>query len=303
MRAKDSVSSEPFETGAAFETLDVSASYRFCTQIAKKRAKNFYYSFLLLEKPQREAMCAIYAFMRECDDLSDDPATTDPVRLRQTVNDWRRRLDRALSGDVSGHALWPAFHDTVTRYRIPQRYFHEMIDGILSDLEPTAIQTFDQLYRYCYRVASVVGLTVIHIFGFRSPKALMLAEKCGVAFQLTNILRDVREDAGMHRVYLPQEDLERFGVSKEQLQSGVEDKRFRELMKFEVARARSYYESSAPLIELIDRKSRRSLWALRGIYLRLLRKIEQSDYNVLSRHINVAKPAKIGLLLWAFLPK
>jgi 15-cis-phytoene synthase len=303
MRAKDSVSAEPSETGVASETLDLRASYRFCTQIARKRAKNFYYSFLLLEKSQRDAMCAVYAFMRQCDDLSDDPVTRDPVRLRQMVGDWRRKLDRALSGDVTEHALWPAFRDTVERYHIPHRYFHEMIDGILSDLEPTAIQTFDQLYRYCYRVASVVGLTVIHIFGFRSPKALMMAEKCGVAFQLTNILRDVREDAGMRRIYLPQEDLERFGVSVEQLQSGVEDKRFRELMKFEVARARSYYESSAPLIELIDRKSRRSLWALRGIYLRLLRKIEQSDYNVLSRHINVAKPAKIGLLLWAFLPK
>jgi phytoene synthase len=303
MRAEEFVSSELPETAAAFEAVDVEASYRYCTHIAKKRAKNFYYSFLLLEKPKRHAMCAIYAFMRECDDLSDDPATTDLVRLRQIVCDWRRKLDRALSGDVSGHPLWPAFHDTVARYRIPQRYFHEMIDGILSDLEPAPVQTFDQLYRYCYRVASVVGLTVIHIFGFRSAKALMLAEKCGVAFQLTNILRDVREDAGMDRVYLPQEDLERFGVPVEQLRSGAEDERFRDLMKFEAARARSYYESSAPLIELIDPKSRRSLWALRAIYLRLLRKIEKSGYNVLSRRINVAKPAKLGLLLWAFLPK
>ncbi len=297
------MSSEQPETTAALEATDVAASYRYCTQIAKQRAKNFYYSFLLLEKPQREAMCAIYAFMRLCDDLSDDPVTTDTATLRQAVGEWRRKLDRALSGDVSGHALWPAFHDTVARYRIPQRYFHEMIDGILSDLEPTAVQTFDQLYRYCYRVASVVGLTVIHIFGFRSPKALMLAEKCGVAFQLTNILRDVREDAGMHRVYLPNEDLERFGVAVEQLRSGVEDERFRDLMKFEAARARSYYQSSAPLIDLIDPKSRRSLWALRAVYMKLLKKIEKSDYSVLSRRISVAKPVKISLLFWAFFPK
>ena len=199
--------------------------------------------------------------------------------------------------------IWPAFADAVERYRIPRRYFHEMIDGILSDLEPRSVNNFDELYRYCYRVASVVGMTVIHIFGFRSPKALMLAEKCGIAFQLTNILRDVREDAVMGRVYLPHEDLERFGVTPEQLRSGVEDDSFRALMRFEAGRARAYYDESAPLMDLIEPKSRRSLWALRAIYLRLLAKIERSGYAVLKTRISVAKPMKIGLLLWAFLPK
>lgn len=278
-------------------------SYRYCREVARKRAKNFYYSFLLLEKPQRDAMCAIYAFMRQCDDLSDDPASSDKALLRKTVNEWRQQLDHALAGDVSSGPVWPAFYDSVARYRIPHRYFHEMLDGILSDLEPCAMETFDQLYRYCYQVASVVGLTVIHIFGFRSPRALLLAEKCGIAFQLTNILRDVREDAAMERIYLPREDLERFGVSAEQLQSGVEDQPFCELMSFEAARARSFYTESAPLIDLIEPKSRRSLWALRAIYLRLLAKIERSGYHVLRRRIGVATPTKVGLLLWAFLPK
>ncbi len=278
-------------------------SYDYCRTVAKQRAKNFYYSFLLLEKPQRDAMCAIYAFMRYCDDLSDDPASTDKARLRLSVAEWRLQLDRALQGEVEGHPVWPAFWDSVQRYRIPHRYFHEMIDGILSDLEPACMETFQQLYGYCYRVASVVGLTVVHIFGFRSSKALLLAEKCGIAFQLTNILRDVREDATMNRFYLPQEDLSRFGVPASQLRSGAEDEKFRALMRFEAARAQSFYQESAALMDLIEPKSRRSLWALRAIYMRLLAKIEAGNYAVLSRRISVAKPVKIAILLQAFLPK
>ena len=281
--------------------VSVTESYRYCRQIARKRAKNFYYSFLLLDKPQRDAMCAIYAFMRQCDDLSDDPISTEKTALRQSIRLWRLQLDRALRGDVAEHPIWPAFYDTIQRYRIPHRFFHEMIDGITSDIESQRMQTFEDLYRYCYHVASVVGLTIIHVFGFRSPRALLLAEKCGVAFQLTNILRDVREDAEVGRVYLPAEDLTRLGVTVEQLRSGNEDNRFRKLMRFEAGRARELYAESEPLMDLIDPKSRRSLWALREIYLRLLGKIEAADYNVLSRRIAVSKPAKMALLLQAFL--
>ena len=291
-------------TAAVLSPQAIQASYEYCRKIAKSRAKNFYYSFLLLENPQRDAMCAIYAFMRECDDLSDDPATTDKAALQQSIALWRVDLDRALQGRVDGHPIWPAFYDTVQRYSIPHRYFHEMIDGILSDVEPREVQSFDELYRYCYRVASVVGLTIIHIFGFRSPRALLLAEKCGIAFQLTNILRDVREDAEMGRIYLPLEDLERFKVPPEQLRTGKEDANFRGLMQFEAARAQAYYDESAPLMDLIEPKSRRSLWALRAIYLRLLGKIQQADYSVLSRRIRVSKPAKIALLIrGAFQPR
>ena len=284
-------------------TVSVSDSYRYCRQIARKRAKNFYYSFLLLEKPQRDAMCAIYAFMRQCDDLSDDPAESDPAKLGQSITLWRLQLEHALRGDFGDAPLWPAFHDTVQRYRIPHRFFHEMIDGIASDIEPRQVQTYDELYRYCYQVASVVGLTIIHIFGFHSVRALLLAERCGVAFQLTNILRDVREDAGLGRVYLPAEDLRRFGVSTEQLHSGQEDSQFRELMQFEAKRARECYDESAALMELIHPKSRRSLWALRQIYLTLLAKIENADYNVLSRRVNVPTHMKIALLLRAFVTR
>lgn len=291
----------PASAAPVLTPISVEDSYRYCRDIARKRAKNFYYSFLLLEKAQRNAMCAIYAFMRHCDDLSDDPASSDRAQLQQSIAVWRIQLDRALAGHFdTDDPIWPAFHDSVKRYAIPHRFFHEMIDGITSDIEPRQMQTFDELYRYCYQVASVVGLTVIHIFGFHSVRALLLAEKCGIAFQLTNIMRDVREDAELGRVYLPAEDLHRFGVSVQQLQSGVEDEPFRELMRFEAKRARACYEESAPLLKLIQPKSRRSLWALREIYLRLLARIDKSNYSVLSRRINVPTHTKILLLLRAF---
>jgi len=281
--------------------LSVRRSYRYCRYVARKRAKNFYYSFLLLEKPQRDAMCAVYSFMRYCDDLSDDPAAQDKEILREAITQWRVELAHALQGEFGRNPMWPAFHDTVQRYKIPHRFFHEMIDGITSDLEPREIQTFDELYRYCYQVASVVGLTIIHIFGFTSIKALLLAEKCGVAFQLTNIIRDVREDAQLGRVYLPIEDLRRFDVPVDQLKAGKEDDRFRDFIRYEADRARQYYEESAPLSDLIRPGSRRSLWALRAIYQRLLTRIEAANYSVLSSRINVPTSSKLVVLGKAFL--
>src|SRR5580693_6840858 len=191
------------------QAADLEASYAWCIRVARSQAKNFYYSFLLLSQPQRRAMCAIYAFMRYCDDLSDDEGIPDRAAA---IARWRADLAAALAGRAGDHAVWPAFIEAVARYKIPHQYFYDMIDGVSSDLEPRRIRTFAELYDYCYHVASVVGLTVIHIFGFNSPEALKLAEKCGIAFQLTNILRDVREDMEKDRVYLPEEDLERFQV-------------------------------------------------------------------------------------------
>ncbi|MFL6448090.1 MAG: phytoene/squalene synthase family protein [Bryobacteraceae bacterium] len=290
----------PAAIAPVLNPVTLEGSYRYCRDVARKRAKNFYYSFLLLQKPQRDAMCAIYAFMRVCDDLSDDPANSDRAKLRESIALWRVELDRALAGSPGENPLWPAFSDSVRRYAIPHRFFHEMIDGITSDLDSQIIQTWDELYRYCYQVASVVGLAIIYVFGFRSVRALLLAEKCGIAFQLTNILRDVREDAEAGRIYLPAEDLERFGVKPEQLRSGQEDESFRRLMAFESGRAKMYYEESAPLESLIEVESRRSLWALRQIYLSLLGRLERANYAVLSQRINVPTSTKIALLLRAF---
>ena len=262
---------------------EVDQSYAYCVRVARTRAKNFYYSFLLLSKPQRRAMCAIYAFMRYCDDLSDDPGAN-----RAAIDRWRAELDDALEGRFSAHPVWPAFHHTVRRFGIPHEYFREMIDGVLGDLEPRTFETFDQLYRYCYQVASVVGLTILHIFGFDTRTALPLAEKCGVAFQLTNILRDIREDAELGRIYLPAEDLRRFGVKPEDLRAGNRNDAFLELMRFEAARARQYYNESAPLLDLVHPRSRPSLWALIAIYSRLLERIEATNYDVFRKRVRLS---------------
>ena len=271
-------------------------SHAYCERVSREHAKNFYYSFLLLPRPKRRAMCAIYVFMRECDDRSDGP----DAALEKVVQ-WRAELDAALAGDVPDHPVWPAFADTARRYKIPARYFHEMIDGVASDFETKTIATFGELYRYCYLVASIVGLTIIHIFGFEDPKALELAEKCGVAFQLTNILRDVREDAASGRVYLPSEDLARFGVHLEELNQSRLTPSLRDLLQFEAMRARNFYDESRPLLGMVNRDSRTALWALMEIYRRLLDRIQVEGYPVLERRVTLPAREKIGIVLRAWL--
>jgi phytoene synthase len=274
------------------------ASYRHCEAVARRRARNFYYSFLALPAPKRRAMCALYAFMRECDDRSDgDRASLESLR------EWRVHLDAALEGRMPPHPLWPAFLDTVSRYRIPAACLHGMLDGVSSDLEPRSFETFDQLYRYCYLVASVVGIATIHVFGFSDPRAPQLAERCGVAFQLTNILRDVGEDALNGRVYLPREDMARFSVTPEMLAARRVCPELRRLLAFEAARARGYYEEARPLIGMVEPDSRHALWALIEIYSRLLRRIEQRDYEVLGARVRLSTLEKTGIALRAMLQR
>jgi phytoene synthase len=273
--------------------MTLAESYAFCDRIARSQAKNFYYSFLLLSRPQRQAMCAIYAFMRYCDDLSDAEGVADRAGA---IARWQQDLDSALTGHPPEHPVWPAFSDAVARYRIPHQYFRDMIRGVSSDLEPRHIQTFQELYDYCYHVASVVGLTIIHIFGFDDPRALQLAERCGVAFQLTNILRDVREDAEHGRVYLPSEDLERFGVDAAELAGPAISPTLRNLLAFEAERARGYYREAEPLMGMVDSGSRASLKALIGIYSRLLERISDSGYEVLRERVRVPAWEKLWIL-------
>lgn len=271
-------------------------SYAHCRAVAKQRARNFYYSFVLLPHNKKNAMCAVYAFMRYCDDLSDEPGAT-----RSAIDRWREALKEALAGRPDGNPMWPAFLDSVQRYDIPYDYFHEMIEGVASDIEPRAVETFDELYRYCYRVASVVGLTTIHIFGFSSADALPLAEKCGIAFQLTNILRDIREDAALGRIYLPAEDLTKFGVPADDLKNSRRTDAFGHLMDFETARARCYYRESAPLVALVEPDSRSSLRALIAIYSRLLDHVAASPYDVLTRRISLSAAEKVWIVLRALM--
>ncbi len=280
-------------------SLSLAESFDYCRRLTRRRARNFYYSFLLLGRDEHDAMCAVYAFMRYCDDLSDEPAAGAGAEGK--LEEWRSDMEAALSGAFPAHPVWPAFRATVERYQIPRRYFHDMVDGVSSDLFPGAFETFEDLYRYCYRVASVVGLTVIRILGCESPEADALAEKCGVAFQLTNILRDVKEDAGRGRVYLPEQDLARFGMNRADLIAGRGGEEFRRLMRFEAARARSYYEDSAPLVGMAPRRNRAPLWALIEIYRRLLVKIERSGFDVLRRRISLSPLEKCCVLLRALL--
>ncbi len=259
------------------------ASFEHCRRVARERARNFYYSFLLLPREQKDAMCAIYAFMRYSDDISDE--LEPPLEARRAqLEQWRVALADALSGKAGDDPILPAFAATVEKYAIPPDYFDELIRGVESDLEPQRYQTFDELYRYCYRVASVVGLTITHVFGFEDPRALELAEKCGIGFQLTNILRDIPEDAGMGRVYLPEEDLRTFGLTREELLSASGARPgnpgFRRLMEFEWTRANSYYEEAAPLLGLVRPASRPALWAMIAIYYGILRRIRQLEYDV-----------------------
>jgi phytoene synthase len=269
----------------------LAASYAHCRAVARRRARNFYYSFVLLPAAHRDAMCAVYAFMRYCDDLSDEPGAS-----RQPLERWRQALERAWQGDYGDDRTLPAFHDTARRFAIPKQYFHDMIDGVSSDLEPRRFPDFAQLYRYCYQVASVVGLTTVRIFEFHDPAALELAEQCGVAFQLTNIIRDVREDATRGRLYLPEEDLARFGVAPADLEQSRPSPALTRLLAFEAERAKAYYAAARPLVRMVHPRCQSSLWALMAIYAELLAKIERSGFDVLRRRIALSPLEKTWIV-------
>ncbi len=276
----------------------VEESFAHCRRVARSRARNFYYSFLLLPREQKMAMCAIYAFMRYSDDISDEP-TPSLASRRAALARWKTAFEDALQGRYGNDPILPAFHYTVVKYQIPEQYFFELIDGVGSDLVPQRRRTFDDLYRYCYQVASVVGMTCIHVFGYDSPEALRLAEKCGVAFQLTNILRDIPEDARLGRVYLPEEDLERFGLSPRDLMESRGGPRFRDLMEFEWGRAERYYKEAAPLLTMVCPQGRPALWAMISIYYRILRRIRQSHYDVYAKRAKLSNLEKIWVVIQA----
>jgi 15-cis-phytoene synthase len=260
---------------------EVAASYEYCRNLTKAAARNFYYGFALLPPAKRDALCALYAFMRRADDISD--SADEPGDKHATLKDWRTTLDQAYTGDCNGSRILPAFHDTVNRYGIPASYFHDLLSGAEMDLTVRRYETFDLLRRYCYCVAGTVGLCCVHVFGYRDAAALELAPRLGIAFQLTNILRDVREDFGMGRVYLPQEDLKRFGCTEQSLGEPAASPEFVRVMQFEAERAWKFYEEGVRLQDLISRDSQAALWTLTRIYSGVLRKVETIDYDVLAK--------------------
>lgn len=278
-------------------------SYQFCADLSRREAKNFYWSFRLLPPARRRAMCALYAFMRHTDDLADEPGAIEVKRA--SLANWRFHLDAALAGSPDAWPGLPALADSVNTYTIPAKYLHDVIDGVEMDLEPAGFATFDDLYQYCYRVASAVGLCCIHIWGFTSEdgRAERLAESCGIALQLTNILRDVREDAEQGRVYLPADDLARFGVTRTDLSADSPSPALRELLAFETRRASDYYDQAAPLVRLVAPSGRPVLRAIVGIYRALLDEIERRDYNVLARRVTLPAWKKAAITvrsLWTW---
>jgi phytoene synthase len=280
--------------------IQLAHAYAVCRGVARRAAKNFYFSFLVLPKEKRDAICAVYAFMRHADDITDDASLPYEER-RQKLAQWLQSSQEVFSGTISDDPVLYALADAQRRFNIPVDLFDQLVSGTAMDLEPESysqFQTFDHLYRYCYYVASVVGLVCIRIFGYRDAKAELLAERLGIAFQLTNVIRDVKEDAALGRVYIPQEDLARFNV--EIKSGGPAPAHSPELLEFEAQRAREFYSAAAELLPLIDADSRPALWALVTIYRQLLDKIAERGYDVFSKRVTLSLSEKLSVLAKAW---
>lgn len=285
---------------------DLDAAYTICKSIARREAKNFYYAFIALPTRKRNAICAIYAFMRRADDLADDetlPIETRRLQLDSWIADWRA----ASRGAQTSDPVFVAVRDATDRFQIPLALLDELVAGVTMDLDavnsgaPDTYATFADLYRYCYLVASVVGLVCIRIFGYADPRAEKLAEETGIAFQLTNILRDVAEDAERRRVYLPLEDLVAHNIPLQSIlnhgKGSAPSANERAMLKAIGQRAESYYASAQALMPLIDKESRPALWVLVSIYHALLKRIEQADFDVFSERASVPTIEKLKILI------
>jgi len=280
---------------------DLKASYKFVSEIVKRSHSNFSRAFIVLSKDQRLAFHAVYAFMRLCDDVSDGAGSIESKR--EGLRRWRAFLDeRETPEDAQSALILPAFQDTLEKFSINRKYFHWIIDGAEMDLVKDRYETFDELYQYCFRVASAVGLVSLQIFGYRDEaRAKKLAEQCGVAFQLTNILRDIREDAERGRIYLPMEDIRKFGYTEADLIGSVINENFLNLMRFEAERNQFYYQEARQLLALVPPAGRSSLWAMMEIYGRILDRIIQNRYDVFSRRIRLSSSEKLAVAVKAII--
>jgi phytoene synthase len=285
----------------------VDVAYSVCRHIARSAAKNFYYGFMVLPRRKRNALSAVYAYMRRCDDISDDASLSLQDR-RIKLADWLDSVHRAFAGEPTDEPVLLALTDAQRRYHIPVGLLDQLAYGtaedVLDDLQDqppqtgvptTRYRTFDDLQHYCYGVASVVGLVCIRIFGYRDPAAEPLAERCGVAFQLTNIIRDVKEDAGLGRIYFPEEDMAEFGLTASDVAS-MNVAKLRPLLAKEADRAREFYRSGEELIPLVNEDSQPALWVLVNIYRRLLEKIAARQYDVFSDRVRLSTTEKLTVL-------
>lgn len=277
---------------------ELELAYHHCQRIAKEQAKNFYYAFRTLPAPKRRAIYAAYAFCRLCDDIADEDL---PLEEKQRL---LAETHQRLAESSNGHASDPVFtalEDVTRAFDIPREYFEEVIQGVEMDLTWTRFQSFEELRAYCYKVASVVGLICIEVFGYEDPKAREYAVDLGLAMQLTNILRDIREDAQRGRIYIPLDEMERFGYSQQELMDGVVNGAFLELMRFQAARARRYFDRGKLLIPLVSPKSKSCPAVLQGVYSAILDRIEGSGFDVFQRRIGLSTPEKLIITakLWA----
>jgi phytoene synthase len=292
----------------------LSHAYAVCRGISRRAAKNFYYGFMVLPSEKRNALSAVYAFMRHADDITDEPGV-DPHLKRQKLSEWLEAAKAVFAGKATDDPVLMALGDAQSRFKIPPELFEKLVYGTSLDLDiPPAsadapailCNTFEDLKNYCYYVASVVGLVCIRIFGYEDNKAEFLAEDCGLAFQLTNIIRDVKEDAAMGRIYLPEEDLTRSNLtaadfSSARLQDPAQAQQLRPALEYEAERARKYYESAKWLMELIEEDSRAALWVLVEIYSRLLQKMTDRNYDVLTERVRLTSWEKLKVLSRGFL--
>ena len=279
------------------------ASYRYCHHVTAAANSSFPVAFRLLPAARRRAMDALYAFMRVSDDLADAPG--DPAAKAADLARWRAALGHALRGSYT-HPTHPALHDAARRYGIPPQYLYDVLDGVESDLRPVRFATFDDLWPYCYRVASAVGLACVRVWGLRPGAAWADADApataAGVAFQLTNILRDLAEDAARGRVYLPEDELARFGCGPGELAGPGAGVAFRELVRFQVDRARDLYRRAAGLDRLLTAPGRAIFGVMRGTYEALLGEVgRRAAAGVVGGRARVPKRRK-GLIFLAAWP-
>ena len=273
-------------------------SYELCTQITRSEAKNFYYAFVTLPPHKRSAIYAIYAFARYCDDISDSNDTLNPSE--QFVN-VRKELTNSLDGNLTENPIIPALIDTINKFEIPNSYFYELIDGVEMDLTKSRFSNFQELKDYCYKVASIVGLISINIFGYKGSKANRYAIDLGIAMQLTNIMRDLKEDADRDRIYLPQDEMKQFGYKETDMLEGVMNDNFKRLMEFQVRRARSYFNSGIKLLDFLQQDAIGCTSILHNLYSRILDRIEDNGYDVFSERVSLTSVEKVTIMTKFFL--
>ena len=283
----------------AASNTELEQAYAECRSITRREAKNFYYAFITLPPAKRRAICAAYAFCRHCDDSVDEAASSE--EKLSALSELQTNLGLAYQGRAPT-PMFLALADTAGRYDIPEDYFREIILGVESDLVKTRYSDFAELREYCYRVASVVGLVCLQIFEYRDPAAREYAIDLGIAMQLTNIMRDVREDWEMGRVYLPQDEMARFGYTEQELEGGVRNEAFVDLLRFQGQRARSYYRSGFRLLSYLSRRSRGCPAVLGSIYSGVLDRIEATGYDVLGgERIALSSSQKVRITARAWL--